>query len=140
MNPVAGQWTYRNVDPDTWMLFYGPRHAGTVRWCRTLRHPALTMQRIIDGLGGSLGPCPARTWGWRPATAGTIELLHNGEPCGEIEWAAGLRDRDRWSIRVVDGMNHDRGPAMPYPEPLPARPTRYVRGDFDLSEIGRAAC
>lgn len=116
------QWTVQPAGRDTWHLFRGGEQLGEVWWIRELRHPHLTMQRIVAGLNGDHGDEQPRTWSLgTEGTAGAYELRHNGETVGELAWRRRPLDPDKWHHRLLAGLNYvaTRPAADPNPEPLP---------------------
>lgn len=126
---------FRQVRPDHWVLVYREREIADVRWVNALRHPVLTMQRIVDGLNGDFDELDVaqRTWSlrvWEPLGSTTSSgvrkpvwlLLHNGLDVGEIAWRGPVANEERLMQRLVSAMNVDLGEKRPFPEPLQPRP------------------
>lgn len=89
-----------------------------------LRHEQLGLDRVRAGLNGA-GPVgvSARTWSWKRSPSSTPRrvFMHNGWEVAELGLDGHSADvLDEMAVRVVDALNEDRGPADPFPEPLPA--------------------
>ncbi len=132
MQAVEHEWSITTLDRWSWTITYGPHTAGLIRWICELHHPHVTIHRMLAGLNTG-HPTPARTWTWRRfADTNRVELCHNGKVAAEIEWTPTLRNKTRWSTRIVDALNANLGPDTPYPEPMPPRQQDPIPGDFDF--------
>lgn len=119
---MRSTWGFRSLSPDSFALLYDERVVADVWWIRSLRHPTLTMHRIVDGLNGAAGPQPPRTWAFgTEGSLGRWELLHNGATAGEVAFHQRLRDPQSWLQRILDGLNRVIDRDTPNPEPIPVR-------------------
>jgi hypothetical protein len=114
-------WSTQSVNRDTWVLFRGAEAVAEVFWIRELRHPHLTMQRIVDGLNVVHGDSqPARTWSFA-SEGSAYDIRHNGVTVGELSWRRLPTTLDLQLGRVLAGLNwQSPSRAETAPEPLPA--------------------
>lgn len=125
-------------DRFTWRVLYGEddelREMAEVCWLITLARPELARERMERNLNAGQR-APRRTWSASPRSEFDWVLRHNGREVAGVTWDGSVKRVPEWMVRIVAGLNEDRGHRDPFPEPQPPRPRHVepVMGDFNFA-------
>lgn len=122
---VVNRWLVRAADhlEDRSEILFDHTRVGWVFWLVLPKYPALTRERLTNGLNGVHGDAqPPRTWsfGWE-GTPNRWLLLHNGRAVAQVAWDHPPRcETEVWQDRMLAGLNwHREGDRVTPPEPAP---------------------